>query len=83
MKPAGDNINELIIARPTDLRPAPLFAPTRKAAFSNGAMAFSARLMPPIFANVSAISASAVRFIQSGLISSNAGSHGSPWTKHS
>ena len=32
MKPAGDGINELIIAPSSDLRPAPLFAPTRKAA---------------------------------------------------
>jgi len=32
MNTAGDGINDLIIARPTDLRPAPLFAPTRKAA---------------------------------------------------
>jgi site-specific recombinase XerD len=32
MKPAGDSINELIIAPSEDLRPAPLFTPTRKAA---------------------------------------------------
>jgi site-specific recombinase XerD len=32
MKPTGDSINELIIAPSPDLRPAPLFAPTRKAA---------------------------------------------------
>jgi integrase len=32
MKPAGDRINELIVAPSPDLRPAPLFAPTRKAA---------------------------------------------------
>jgi site-specific recombinase XerD len=32
MKPAGDGIRELIIARPTGLGSAPLFAPTRKAA---------------------------------------------------
>jgi hypothetical protein len=32
MNTAGDGINELIIAPSPDLRPAPLFAPTRKAA---------------------------------------------------
>jgi integrase/recombinase XerD len=32
MKPAGDSINELIIAPSPDLQPAPFFAPTRKAA---------------------------------------------------
>jgi integrase len=32
MDTAGDGINELIIAPSLDLRPAPLFAPTRKAA---------------------------------------------------
>src|SRR6266404_4001310 len=32
MKTAGDSINELIIAPSQELRPAPLFAPTRKAA---------------------------------------------------
>src|SRR6202047_3530463 len=32
MKPAGDGINEVIVAPSQDLRPAPLFAPTRKAA---------------------------------------------------
>src|SRR6201988_3683161 len=33
MKPAGDGENELIIAPSQDLQPAPLFAPTRKAAW--------------------------------------------------
>src|SRR5258708_36929840 len=32
MNTAGDGINELIVAPSQDLRPAPLFAPTRKAA---------------------------------------------------
>src|ERR1700736_1181300 len=32
MNSAGDGINELILAPSPDLRPAPLFAPTRKAA---------------------------------------------------
>ena len=32
MNTAGDGTNELIIAPSEDLRPAPLFAPTRKAA---------------------------------------------------
>src|SRR5258708_13057745 len=32
MKPAGDSKNELIIAPSQELQPAPLFAPTRKAA---------------------------------------------------
>ncbi|HVR22987.1 MAG TPA: hypothetical protein VMU26_06665 [Candidatus Polarisedimenticolia bacterium] len=32
MNTAGDGINELIIAPSEDLRPAPLFAPTQKAA---------------------------------------------------